>query len=130
VNTRSGFQRLQQVQVDALLREFDAQPYSPPSYKQSSEQVGEEVLRALITLGQLSKIGEDVLFLPQVLEEMRQAVIDQIQQSGSITLAELRDRFDTSRKYAVAVLEYLDQAGVTVRSGDARVLARKSGSVG
>lgn len=119
------FTPAQQAQVDVLLREFEAQPYSPPSYKQSSEQVGEEVLRALITLGKLSWIGEDVLFLPQIFEEIRQAVISQIQQSGSITLAELRDRFDTSRKYAVAVLEYLDQAGVTLRRGDARVLARQ-----
>jgi len=120
------FTPAQQAQVDALLLEFEAQPYSPPSYKQSSEQVGEEVLRALITLGKFCWIGEDVLFQPQILEEIRQAVISQIQQSGSITLAELRDRFDTSRKYAVAVLEYLDQAGVTIRRGDARVLARKN----
>jgi selenocysteine-specific elongation factor len=122
------FSAAQQAQVDALLREFQAQPYSPPSYKQSSERVGEEVLRALITLGELNRVGEDVLFLPQILEEMRQVVISQIQQSGSITLAELRDRFDTSRKYAVAVLEYFDQAGITVRRGDARILARKNGS--
>jgi selenocysteine-specific elongation factor len=120
------FSKAQQTQVDALLQEFQAQPYSPPSYKQSSEQVGEEVLRALIMLGQLNRIGEDVLFLPQIFDEMRQAVISQIQQTGSITLAELRDRFNTSRKYAVAVLEYLDQAGVTIRRGDARVLARKN----
>lgn len=120
------FTPAQQAQVDALLREFEAHPYSPPSYKQSSEQIGEEVLRALITLGKLSRIGEDVLFQPQIFEEIRQAVISHIQQSGSITLAELRDRFDTSRKYAVAVLEYLDQAGVTLRRGDARVLARKN----
>jgi selenocysteine-specific elongation factor len=124
------FSSEQQAQVDALLREFEAQPYSPPSYKQSSEQVGEEILRTLITLGQLIKISEDVLFLPQTLEEMRQAVVSHIQHAGSITLAELRDRFDTSRKYAVAVLEYLDQAGITVRRGDARVMTRKSGSIG
>ena len=120
------FSLAQQTQVDALLQEFKAQPYSPPSYKHSSEQVGEEVLRALIMLGQLNRIGEDVLFLPQIFDEMRLAVINQIQQSGSITLAELRDKFDTSRKYAVAVLEYLDQAGVTIRRGNARVLARKN----
>jgi selenocysteine-specific elongation factor len=55
---------------------------------------------------------------------MRQAVISHIQNQGSITLAELRDQFDTSRKYAVAVLEYLDQTGVTVRRDDARVLTK------
>jgi hypothetical protein len=33
--------------------------------------------------------------------------------------------FDTSRKYAVAVLEQLDQRGVTIRQGDVRKLRRK-----
>ena len=119
------FSAEQQARIDALLREFDAQPYSPPSYKQSSEGVGEDLLAALIATGRLIRVSEDVLLQPHVFDEMRQAVISHIQQQGGITLGELRDQFDTSRKYAVAVLEHLDQSGVTVRRGDARVLARK-----
>lgn len=114
----------QQAKIDQLLHEFRTQPYSPPSYKQSKELIGEELLAALIALRRLVRIEEDVLLLPQVVDEMRQAVIDHIQAHGSITLAELRDQFNTSRKYAVAVLEYLDQTGVTIRRGDARGLAR------
>jgi len=34
----------------------------------------------------------------------------------------VRDLFDTSRKYALAFLEYLDAKGVTRRVGDERVL--------
>jgi selenocysteine-specific elongation factor len=45
-------------------------------------------------------------------------------ENGTLTLSEFRDHFQTSRKYAVAALEYLDEKGVTKRKGDARVLNR------
>jgi selenocysteine-specific elongation factor len=45
-----------------------------------------------------------------------------IEQEGSITLAQVRDLFGTSRKYAQALLEHLDEKGITRRVGDARVL--------
>jgi selenocysteine-specific elongation factor len=121
---RIVFSLKQQAQIDALLRDFEDQPYAPPAYKQSVERIGEELLTAMITTKLLVRVGEDVLLLPQVFQDMRQAVIDHINQHGSITLAELRDQFETSRKYAVAVLEYLDQTGVTMRRGDVRELAK------
>ncbi len=119
-----NFTTEQQSQVHVLLTAFEAQPYMPPSYKQSSDQIGEELVRALVVTSQLIRIGEDVLLQPQVLQEMRQAVIAHIQEKGCIALGELRDKFNTSRKYAVAVLEYLDQTGVTKRRDDVRVLAK------
>ena len=82
------------------------------------------LLNALIETGQLVQVNEDVLFLPEAYQAMRQAVIDHIKDHGQISLAELRDKFDTSRKYAVAVLEHLDQTGITLRRGDIRVLRR------
>jgi selenocysteine-specific elongation factor len=112
----------QQTNINVLLNQFNAQPYSPPSVKQSIEVVSEEVLKALIETGQLVQLNEDVLLAPEHYHEMRQAVIDHINHRGSITLAELRDKFDTSRKYAVAVLEYMDKTGLTVRHGDKRIL--------
>jgi selenocysteine-specific elongation factor len=115
----------QQAQIDALMEDFNAQPYSPPSYKHSSEKVGDELLVALIATGKLTRVSEDVLFQSPILAEMKQAVVAHIQEKGSLTLAELRDKFDTSRKYAVAVLEYLDKGGVTIRRGDVRVLAKQ-----
>jgi selenocysteine-specific elongation factor len=44
---------------------------------------------------------------------------------GEISLAGLRDRLGTSRKYAQAWLEYADGQGVTSRRGDVRVLTRR-----
>ncbi|MBU2611374.1 MAG: SelB C-terminal domain-containing protein, partial [Chloroflexi bacterium] len=38
--------------------------------------------------------------------------------------ADVRDLFDTSRRYALALMEYLDSVGVTVRDGDSRRLKK------
>jgi selenocysteine-specific elongation factor len=45
-----------------------------------------------------------------------------LREHGSITLAQTRDLFDTSRKYAQAVLEEMDARRITRREGDTRVL--------
>ena len=119
------FSDKQQDLIRALLEKFTAQPFSPPTVKQSLEEIGESLLTALVETGQLIQVEEDVLFQPEIYQQMRAAVVDHIQTQGSITLAELRDKFDTSRKYVVAVLEYLDKTGVTVRRGDVRVLRRQ-----
>ena len=41
-------------------------------------------------------------------------------QSGAFSLAQLRDRLDTSRKVAMQILEFLDRHGATARRGDLR----------
>jgi selenocysteine-specific elongation factor len=41
---------------------------------------------------------------------------------GEITPAAFRDRFGTTRKYTIPLLEYLDREGVTMRVGDRRRL--------
>ena len=45
-----------------------------------------------------------------------------IKRTDSITLAQARDMLGTSRKYAQALLEHLDDTGVTKRVDDRRVL--------
>jgi selenocysteine-specific elongation factor len=118
------FSEPQKKQVEELLTQFTAQPYAPPTRKQCLESMDESLLNALLETDQLVQVNEEVLLLPETYQAMREAVIEQIKAQGQITLAELRDTFQTSRKYAVAVLEHLDQAGITLRRGDVRVLRR------
>jgi selenocysteine-specific elongation factor len=54
---------------------------------------------------------------------MVQRVRDAILAQGPITVAQVRDLFGTSRKYVLALLEHLDDIGVTKRIGDERVLS-------
>ena len=44
---------------------------------------------------------------------------------GDITVGSLRDRIGVSRKYTLAMLEFLDSQGTTKRDGDRRVLVNK-----
>ena len=53
---------------------------------------------------------------------MVEAVTRHIEDKGSITVAEARTLLDSSRKYVLPLLEYLDQQRVTRRTGDARTL--------
>jgi selenocysteine-specific elongation factor len=114
----------QQQAVDDLLARFRAAPYATPSVKEAAALVGEEVLGVLLARGDLVQVSPEVLFLRETYEEMVERIRAHIQQQGSITLAQVRDLFQTSRKYAQALLEYLDSVGVTRRVGDERVLVK------
>ena len=116
------FDSEQQRQVDGLLARFRSQPYVTPSVKEAIATVGEEVLGVLVERGDLVQLSPEVLFLPRTYEEMVSRVRAHIEREGSITLAQTRDMLQTSRKYAQALLEYLDEMGVTRRVGDERVL--------
>jgi len=47
-----------------------------------------------------------------------------IASKGQMTVADARDLFGSSRKYMLALMEFLDSSGVTVRDGDVRRLPR------
>jgi selenocysteine-specific elongation factor len=83
---------------------------------------GEELVRALVQRGDIVRVGEDVAFTKDAYESAVELVREIIAASGSVTVAQLRDRLGASRRPVVALLEYLDSQRVTRRVGDARVL--------
>jgi selenocysteine-specific elongation factor len=111
--------------ADRLLAMFSESPYTPPSVKESTAVAGEDVYAALIELGQLVQVGQEVVFRKSDYERMVDEIRRLLETRGTITAAEVRDHFNTSRKYALALLEHLDAQGLTVREGDIRRL-RKS----
>lgn len=113
----------QQSDAEALLERFRQAPYATPSVRECVAALGEELLNYLIESGQLCRLSEDVLLEGQVYERTVEQVEQMIRERGAITVAEVRDRFGTSRKYALALMEHLDAIGVTVREGDVRRLA-------
>ncbi len=84
--------------------------------------VGEDVYHALVELGTLKQVSQDVVFRFQDFEQLILQLVEMLRKNKSITVAQFRDLFNTSRKYALAVLEYLDSVGVTQRDGDERRL--------
>jgi selenocysteine-specific elongation factor len=110
--------QVQQARVDAFLRSLAGNPYAPPG-----DSIPEpDLLNLLIEGRQVVKVGSDVVFAASAYDEMVTRVTSRIKAEGQITLAEVRDMFQTSRKYAQALLEHLDGEKITRRVGDARVL--------
>ncbi len=119
------FNAEQQKKADHLLDEFSTSPYNPPGWKDCNEAVGTEVLNALLELGVLIQTNEEVIFHSRDYEVMKTWVEQTILSEGTVTVAGFRDQFQTSRKYALALLEYLDSIGFTLREGDIRTLRSK-----
>jgi selenocysteine-specific elongation factor len=108
----------QRVKMEDFLRALTANPYAPPG-----DLIPEpDLLNLLIEQRQVVKISNDVVFAASVYDEMVAKVTAQIRAQGQVTLAEVRDMFQTSRKYAQAFLEHLDGKKITRRTGDVRVL--------
>jgi selenocysteine-specific elongation factor len=116
------FSPFQQVKVDKLMALFAAAPYAPPSVKECQAEVGEDIFTALREFGDLVAVSEEVVFRKADYEAMVGKIRQTLQQKGQITLAEVRDLLNTSRKYVQALLEHLDAIGITVRDGDFRKL--------
>jgi selenocysteine-specific elongation factor len=75
----------------------------------------------LVDKGEVVKTTAGVVFSAPAIQEMTGRVLAYIKQNGKITLGETRDLFQTSRKYAQALLDYMDERKLTRRVGDDRV---------
>jgi selenocysteine-specific elongation factor len=109
----------QEAKARIFLEALQASPYSPPD-----ASLDEDLLAYLEANGEIVRVSDGVAFLPRAYEEMVERVSQRIRNNGSITLAQVRDMFGTSRKYAQALLEHMDEERITRRVGDERVLRK------
>jgi len=112
----------EQALVSALIAAFERDPFNTPSYKDCAARLGTDLLAALLEQGRLVQVSGEVVFLAETYASMVERIRGALKVHGKITVAEVRDLFQTSRKYALAIMEHLDQEGITQRVGDERVL--------
>lgn len=108
----------QQVEIDSFLQSLSQNPYTPPSDLIPNP----DLLGLLIEQRRVVKVSDDVVFSASAYNEMLERVTAHLKANGRVTIAEVRNIFKTSRKYALAFLEHLDRARITRRVGDERVL--------
>jgi selenocysteine-specific elongation factor len=124
--SRPGFEirftAQQERSARSLLERFAAAPYAPPSVKECLAEAGEDVYTALVEMDTLVQLTPEVVFRREDYERMLAELRELFKEHGTLTAAQVRDHFNTSRRYVLALLEYLDSIGVTVRQGDERRL--------
>ena len=120
-----AFDRGQQARIQALKRRFEQNPFTPPSVKEAQSEVGEDVLSALVEMEDFVIVSSDVIFRKEDYDLAVSQIKEMLLQKETVTLAEVRNLLNTSRKYAQALLEHLDAIGMTTRDGDHRKLRKK-----
>jgi selenocysteine-specific elongation factor len=89
------------------------------------EDLWRSVMTSLTEQGILVRLDEKVTYHTRVVGEATVRVRELLAARGSVSVGEVREALGVSRKYVVALLEYLDEQGVTRRQGEVRVLAEK-----
>lgn len=117
-----SFSPEQQALVKSLMDQFAAKPFMPPTVEECVAMVGEEVYNALVTQEALVPVSPEIVFRKGTYKQMVEEVKHWLEQKETITVAEARDHFDSSRRYMLAFLEHLDSRGITIREGDVRRL--------
>jgi selenocysteine-specific elongation factor len=70
----------------------------------------------------LIKLADDLVFHQTALEGLRQLMVAQKAKTPKIDVAAFKDLIGVTRKYAIPLLEYLDQQRITRRVGDERII--------
>jgi len=70
----------------------------------------------------------EILFATSVVTELARDVVSQLK-DGGMDIPALRDKYATSRKYLMPLLEYFDSRGLTERVGAKRILRNADASL-
>lgn len=109
----------QRQRIDRYVTALRADPHTPP--RPSEFGIEPDLAKALSEIGEVVRVDDNIVFARDTFDDIQRQVLQIIDAKGNITLSEFRDHFGSSRKYAQAVLEYLDDRRVTRRVGDERV---------
>jgi selenocysteine-specific elongation factor len=109
-----------------LLEAIGQAGLTPPTTKELATSLGQkpDQLQALLNVcvedGLLVQVSDALYFAPEALEQARVLTKEFLEQTGEATMSQLREAWNTSRKFAVPLCEYFDERGLTTRKGDLR----------
>lgn len=117
--------------ITIIESKFKESAMQPPAWDDAvtasglGQPVAGEVLHYLFRKGILVKVAEDLYFHVTAIDEARSRLAGFFSSRKEMSVGEARDIFNTSRKFALPVLEYFDKEKITRRVGDMRVAGVK-----
>lgn len=117
----------QQEKMDKITDFYNLCGTKPPAVSEAEQKLGigkkdKALLDLLFATGKLVKLSDKIWMSGDVVENCEKALRAHLETEGKVSLAEFRDLVETSRKNAVALLEYFDEQKITKRQEDYRVL--------
>jgi len=114
--------------TEKIKRQLGKNPLAPPDLKEIEKAIGvgrgklTEVIRVMEREKTIVRVATDLYYLRESVDKVKGALYKYLAEHNEITAAIFRDILSSSRKYTIALLEYFDREGITVRIGDARRL--------
>jgi selenocysteine-specific elongation factor len=124
----SGGDETVQTRILDLLEKAGFQPPTKEELSQSlkiDQKRFADILKLMSKEGSLIRINESVYLTSTTYKQMIENLRSFFSRKPDMTVAEFRDVLQTSRKYALPFLEYLDSNKITMRVGDVRKLLLK-----
>jgi selenocysteine-specific elongation factor len=113
----------------AVLEQFERGGLTPPSPGELQQALGAKpqildgVVRHLVARGQLIRLPSGLVLAASAVTGLRRDLLATSWERFSV--ADFKDRFGLSRKWAIPLLEHLDSTGATRRLGDERMVVRE-----
>jgi selenocysteine-specific elongation factor len=112
-----------------LVERYRQAGFQPPTVRECQRQASknQQSVASLLALaaaeGDLVAISADFFLHVDAHARLCAVLRAALEERSGLTLSEIRELLDTTRKYAVPICEYLDRIGFTRRDGDLRWLA-------
>ncbi len=117
-------QKVVKKQIEDIYKKAGFQPPYFKEIKDKYSEIANEILEYLIWEQRLIKIKEDLYMHRDSVDELIRKVISFLKKHGEMSVGQFKELTNTSRKYSIPLLEYLDKTQITVRVGDIRRLRR------
>jgi len=114
--------------LQRIEKEFKRKGFASPVEEELRQTLGlnpkefKNLMHNLFQRGILVRLSDKVVYHRDLVEKARRIVLQYLEKYPSITVADLRDILQLSRKYATAILEYFDKIGLTRRDKDVHIL--------
>lgn len=112
---------------EKIVNTYQKAGFTPPDTEEilksyASKEDTLALIGNLIDNQQLIRLNDQINIHPMYMEQAKDFIVKTITSEGSLKLADFRDHINSSRKYAVAILDYFDSIKLTRLQGDVRKL--------
>lgn len=111
-------------QLGRIEKMFLSRAFNPPDATEIAANLklqpaaATKFLKILLEQRKLVRVDRDLLFHTEAIARARAAIVNHIRAKGRLDSVDFKYLVDTSRKYAIPMLDYFDRIGVTRRASD------------
>ncbi|MEO2262075.1 selenocysteine-specific translation elongation factor [Lachnospiraceae bacterium HCP28S3_F9] len=110
--------KVSKILIDTFAKaKYDFVRYSEIDFKGISRDIVDDILNILLEEQKIVKVTDDMYTLSEYMQHAKELIQEKLQENPVITIAQVRDIFETSRKSAKPILEYMDGIKVTKKTG-------------